>query len=107
MNESVTEGAWRELKEETGWTGTLDRLHSVYTARSKNQVVMHFLAQLDNVDFTLNDESVEIQLFDLDAIPWDKLAFKSNTFALENYLKTLDSTEHQVFIGESDHKDAW
>lgn len=106
MNESVTEGALRELQEETGLTGTLERLHSIYTARSKNQVVMHFLANLDHVDFTLNEESVEIKLFDLDAIPWNKLAFTSNTFALKNYLKTLNGSEQKVFIGESDDKNA-
>lgn len=102
MNETVEEGAAREAKEETGLDVNIERLHSVYTSRRKNQVMMHFLASLDNVDFELNEESVAIELFPLDAIPWEKLAFKSNEFAIKNYLKTLETNETGLFIGESD-----
>ncbi|WP_299456034.1 NUDIX hydrolase [uncultured Microscilla sp.] len=104
LNESVTAGALRELTEETGLSGQIIRLHSVYTARQKNQVMLHFLTRLENIDFSLNEESVAIQLFELNDIPWGKLAFKSNVFALKSYLKTLESPTNEVFISESDDK---
>lgn len=101
LNESVEEGAKREAKEETGLDVALIRLHSVYTSRKKNQVMLHFLATVSDLQYTLNEETTEIKLFHFDHIPWDELAFHSNVFAIENYLKGLKNQEERVYIGSS------
>ncbi|OJJ19059.1 ADP-ribose pyrophosphatase [marine bacterium AO1-C] len=101
MNETVTQGALREAKEETGLDMELVRLHSMYTSRKKNQVMLHFLAKVNDLNYQLNEETVAIQLFDFEAIPWDQLAFHSNTFAIQNYLASLQDSTPKVFIGDS------
>ena len=101
MNETVTQGALREAKEETGLDMELIRLHSMYTSRKKNQVMLHFLAKVKDLNYQLNTETIDIQLFDFDDIPWDQLAFHSNTFAIKNYLDSLQQNTQEMFIGDS------
>ncbi|HAS45114.1 MAG TPA: ADP-ribose pyrophosphatase [Microscillaceae bacterium] len=101
MNETVTQGALREAKEETGLDMELIRLHSIYTSRKKNQVMLHFLAKVKDLDYELNEETVAIELFDFNAIPWDQLAFQSNIFAIQNYLDSLSKNTQSLFIGDS------
>lgn len=105
MNETVEQGALREAKEETGLDLELGCLHSVYTTRKKNQVMLHFMAKVNDLNYQLNDETVEIQLFDFDSIPWDQLAFRSNTFAIQKYLDNLHSNQQEVHMGQSYEED--
>jgi hypothetical protein len=38
-------------------------------------------------DFAAGDESLEVQMFAKDEIPWEYIAFRSGTFALKKYLE--------------------
>lgn len=84
--ETVMQGAAREVWEETRAKVTIDRLHTIYNIHHVNQVYFLFLATLDDVNFSAGDETTEVRLFDIDAIPWEDLAFYSNHFALRRYL---------------------
>ena len=51
-----------------------------------HQVHCVFLAKLKTPHFSAGAETSEAELFDLDAIPFDELAFHSNHFAIRAYL---------------------
>jgi ADP-ribose pyrophosphatase YjhB (NUDIX family) len=98
--ESVEAGALREMLEETGCTGTLVGLHSVFTVLPVDQVHHCFLVELDNFNYTLTPESTEIQLFEEKDIPWTDIAFISNTFALKSYFKDRQLGLRQTHLGQ-------
>ena len=99
LNETLEEGALREVKEETGVDIELDYLHTVYNLPHANQVYMIFLAKMLHNNFIVTPESTEINLFDLDEIPWEEIAFSSNSFALKGYLTDLKVGFNRVHIG--------
>lgn len=99
LNETVQEGAIREVKEETGVEIELDYLHTVYNLPHANQVYVIFLANMLHNRYKQTSESSEVQLFELDSIPWEDIAFSSNTFALQQYIKDLEEGFKNVHIG--------
>lgn len=97
-DETVEEGALREVKEETGLDVELGELFVVYSLTKSNQIYLIFLAQARNTNFSLNEESIEIKFFAKEEIPWDDIAFSSNTFALEKFLES-DGQNFTVSLG--------
>lgn len=97
--ESLTEGAAREAFEETNAKVKIGKLISIYTIPKINQVMLHFIADLESDGFTPTTESEELKLFALDEIPWDDLAFHSNNFALKTYLEALKQLNFDVKMG--------
>lgn len=83
-NERIEDGALREVREETGAEVKIDRLHIVYNLVKAQQVYLIFKAKMQNDYFHLTPESTEIEFFPLDEIPWDELAFSSNSFAIRH-----------------------
>jgi hypothetical protein len=49
-------------------------------------------------DFGAGDESLEVQLFSLSAIPWDKIAFPVVGEALRRYVDDVTRGEFQVHV---------
>ncbi|WP_052594390.1 NUDIX hydrolase [Aureispira sp. CCB-QB1] len=86
-HETVKEGAAREVWEEVRAKVEIERLHTVYNILHVNQVYFLFLAKLTEPIFGAAEETSDVRLFAMDEIPWDDLAFHSNVFALEQYIK--------------------
>lgn len=99
LNETVEQGAIREVKEETGVDVTLTHLHTIYNLPRAQQVYMIFVAEMLHQNFEINEESSEIKLFTLDEIPWSEIAFSSNTFAIERYIVDLKNGFKKVHFG--------
>jgi hypothetical protein len=57
------------------------------------------VADMLHANFMLTPESTEIKLFALDELPWDEIAFSSNTYALKNYIQDLESGFKSVHLG--------
>lgn len=91
--ETAEEGALREVEEETGMMVTIERLHTVFSVVHANQVYLLFKASTSSDKFTLTPESVEIQYFEFDNIPWGEIAFSSNVHALKSYIQNPESSE--------------
>jgi len=98
-NETVEQGAKREVYEETGATVELLKLHTVYNLPHANQVYLIFTAKMLSPEYHLTPESTEIEFFAPDDIPWDEIAFSSNSFAIKKYLENKDIPTKEVFIG--------
>lgn len=110
IGESITQAALRELREETGVEGKI--LDLVDVDSTKN----HFYGDLIFITFEVEpvsgqlkagDDAQEVKFFPVDRIP--KLAFQSNTKAVEKYIRrkkdfwTIVDSFHAVLGEEQDH----
>lgn len=85
-NETAEEGAIRETVEEAGARIELQDLLGVYSLRHIAQVHLVYRARLTDGRIEAGLESLEVRLFDVDDLPWDELAFSTNTWALRDFL---------------------
>lgn len=98
-DETVEAGAVREMVEETGGNIKVLGLHTVYSVLPVNQVHLHFLVALVDLKYHLTDESIEIQLFTEQEIPWREIAFASSRFALKKYFEDRKNGTRQTHLG--------
>ena len=95
-DETIQQGAKREVYEETGAIVELDNLHTVYNLPHANQVYLIFKATITDGHLKTTLESTEIEFYALDEIPWEEIAFSSNSFAIKKYIEHgwEDKTTH-------------
>jgi ADP-ribose pyrophosphatase YjhB (NUDIX family) len=84
-NESVEQGAQRELFEESEAVVKLGALLTVLSVPYISQVHIMYLGTMSEPKFATTPESTEIQLYSESEIPWDELAFRTVKTALEHY----------------------
>ncbi|EME29900.1 pyrophosphatase, MutT/nudix family protein [Galdieria sulphuraria] len=83
MEESSFQGARRETLEETGLKIQKGQLLGVYNLVSAGQVHLIFRSELSELEeFAPNNETLEVELFPWEKIPWDNLAFATTKWAL-------------------------
>ena len=85
--ESAEQGALRETWEEAHARVHIQSILTVYSLPHINQVYLHFLARLTHLDFSPGEESLEVELFEEEKIPWAEMAFSSSSFAIEKYFQ--------------------
>lgn len=93
LHETPDAGARREAWEEARATLEMRGLLAVYSIPRISQVQLIYLADLVNADVFAGEESMEVQLFRWDEIPWDDIAFPSVGWALNHYAALEDSTD--------------
>lgn len=89
--ESTQEGARRETREEAGAEVVIDAPFALVSIAHINQVHFFYRAHLLSPTYSAGAESLEVELFPLQAIPWSKIAFPSVTFCMERYLSDYAS----------------
>lgn len=77
LGETVEEAARREAREEACAEIALDGVLALYSIARIGQVQVLFRASLARPGFAAGPESLEVRLFEWEAIPWDDLAFPS------------------------------
>ncbi|WCL49607.1 NUDIX hydrolase [Leptospira sp. GIMC2001] len=85
--ETVEEGAARETLEEANARIVIKNLQSVYSIPYINQVYLVFNSELLDLDFSAGEESLEVELFNEEDIPWSEIAFSAIKFSLETFLQ--------------------
>lgn len=85
LNESTAEGAARETWEEAQAKVEVGGLLGLYDIPHIGQVYVVYQARMTERVFGAGEESLEVDLFAWDDIPWDELAFPSVRWALEHY----------------------
>ncbi len=98
--ETAEEGAAREVQEEAGIRVAVLSLHTVFSIPKINQVYLHFLAAMPDLNYKAGVESLEVQMFTEANIPWDEIAFSSSTFSLENYFADNKTGQRRVHLGK-------
>lgn len=101
-NETVEEGAQRELFEEAVATVTLGPLLNVLSVPYISQVHMMYLGTMSEPKFAITPESTEIRLFREDEIPWKELAFRTVKTALEHYFECRRKGEFTLLNAKID-----
>ena len=85
--ESVEQGVKREAYEEALVEVDLLYLLGTYSLTRINQVHLIYAAQMTKPEFGPGTESLEVQLFDLENIPWKQLAFPVIKWALKAFIE--------------------
>ena len=93
-DETVEEGAIREVLEETGAKVEIEYLHSVYSVPKTNQIYLIFKAHMLDSYYHITPESTDIAFFPFEEIPWDLIAFSSNTFAIRQLIDSHTDAVH-------------
>ena len=99
--ETVEQGAIREMLEETFCHVQHLTLHTVFNVVYANQVHIHFLAEMVDLNYQTTPESTEIQLFTEGGIPWKDVAFESTKFALRHYFEDRKQGLRQIHMGNT------
>jgi ADP-ribose pyrophosphatase YjhB (NUDIX family) len=84
--ETLEAGAARESQEEALATVQIGSLLAVVNIPEACQVHVFFRARLALPEFGVGEESLETMLVEPKDIPWDDIAFRSTTYALQHYL---------------------
>ena len=85
LNEAAADGAKREAWEEARARLEIDQLLAVYSIPRISQVQLIYRARLITPEVEAGVETLELDLFGWDAIPWDQLAFPSVHWALNDH----------------------
>lgn len=83
--ETTYEGAARETLEEANARVAVDGLYMTVNLPHINQVYMLFRARLLDLDFSPGEESLDVELFTRERIPWKELAFPTVALSLEQF----------------------
>jgi ADP-ribose pyrophosphatase YjhB (NUDIX family) len=94
--ETSADGALRETMEEANARVNIEGLYTLFSLPHISQVYMFFRATLQDLDFYAGEESLEVQLFNEDEIPWDNLAFPVITETLKHYFKDRTNNTFQT-----------
>lgn len=94
--ETSADGALRETMEEANARVNIEGLYTLFSLPRISQVYMFFRATLQDLDFYAGEESLEVQLFNEDEIPWDNLAFPVITETLKHYFKDRTSNTFET-----------
>lgn len=89
--ESVEQGAARESWEEARLNLHALELYQVFSLPHINQVYFFYRAEIRDLDFGPGPESLEVELYHLDDIPWDQLAFPVVDTTLRHYISDREN----------------
>lgn len=103
LGETVAEGAARETEEEAGAQVQMGELYCMFNLPHIGQIYMMYLAKLPEPVFAEHtEESLAVQLFREEDIPWRELAFRTIWRTLHHYFadrKTGQFALHVEDIG--------
>jgi ADP-ribose pyrophosphatase YjhB (NUDIX family) len=93
--ETAMEGAARETLEEANARVEVGELYAMYNLPHIDQVQLLFRARLLDLDFSPGVESLDVQLFEEQDIPWDEIAFRAVRFTLQDYFADRKAGQFQ------------
>jgi len=85
--ETVEQGAIRESWEEARLKLNELSLYQVFSLPHISQVYFFYMAEIAAMDFAPGPESLAVELYSLDAIPWQQLAFPVVHSTLQDYIQ--------------------
>lgn len=98
--ETTIEGAHREAKEEANADILDSSLFCMFSIPHISQVYMMYVGQLKDGKASAGSESLEVDLFTEQNIPWDELAFPVITETLKLYYADKINGERRTHNGE-------
>jgi ADP-ribose pyrophosphatase YjhB (NUDIX family) len=86
IDETPTEGAARETLEETGLIVEPERIVGLYARLEASVVVLVYEARITGGVRATSPETLDVRVFDPEAIPWQEIAFRTTWWALVDWL---------------------
>jgi ADP-ribose pyrophosphatase YjhB (NUDIX family) len=99
-SETTPEAAARETLEEANAQVEIGELYSMYNLPYINQVHLLFRAKLLDLGFSAGVESLDVQLFNEQEIPWDNIAFRPVKFTLQYYFSDRKTGHFKFHTGD-------
>ena len=100
LGETTGQAAMRETLEEANARVELVQLFTVLSVPHVNQVHLFYRARLLDLDFSAGEESLEVDLFGEESIPWDDIAFRTTAITLRHYYDDRRAGAYQTHAGE-------
>ncbi len=97
--ETTEQGAARECREEANAEVIIGNLYTITSIPDINQVHMFFHAELIRPLYSAGPESIDVQLFSEQDIPWDQLAFTAVRKTLRQFFIDRGSGKFPVHSG--------
>ena len=95
--ESLEEAALRESREEANANLEIENIYSVISLPHINQIYVLYRAKLLDLDFYAGSESLDVQLFNEEDIPWDQLAFKTIENTLKHFFEDRKKSDFSIY----------
>jgi len=96
--ETLQGASVRETFEEANAQAVDPKLYSVFSLPHINQVHFFYKCGIEDGIFSAGSETLEAQLFEINNIPWDELAFKTITRCLEQYVEDCQTNSFPMHI---------
>ena len=113
-HETVAQAALRETWEEARARVRLSGLYTMFNLPHISQVYMMYRGELLADDFSPGPESLEVELWGIEDIRWDELAFPTIRETLRLYLKDVQRGEFGLHCADiirpwvlTDSRNAW
>lgn len=90
LGESTEQGAVRETLEEANARIEVTDLIAIYNITRLSQVQIFYRANMLTPDFSAGHETLELDLFRIEDIPWDDLAFPTVHWVLNRAIALKD-----------------
>jgi ADP-ribose pyrophosphatase YjhB (NUDIX family) len=87
--ETLIAAAVREAREECGLDVSIDGLVNIYSYAGRTPIIVVYAGTAVGGTLCVDEECLESGEFDVAAIPWDNLAFRSTHDGLRDYLAGL------------------
>lgn len=105
QNETTQEGAKREAFEEANADIRIGDMLALYNVTHISQVHIMYRAELVTPEFSPGMESLEVDLFAWEDIPWQDLAFPSVIWALNQYKSVMHQSHFAPFTNPHPSED--
>ncbi|PWQ94481.1 NUDIX hydrolase [Leucothrix arctica] len=102
--ETVAEGAARETQEEAHAEVSDLQLYTVTSVPSVSQVHVFMKGDLVDDSYSAGEESLEVELFTEDEIPWDDIAFSAVKSTLKHYFEDRKTGVFPVHTTDIRHR---
>jgi len=99
-NETTPNAAQRETQEEANANVEIISLYAMFDIPHISQVYLMFRARLLDLEFAPGEESLEVDLFTEDQIPWDELAFPVINETLKYYCQDRQRNQFELRHGK-------
>lgn len=94
--ESLLQGAWRETKEETQAEVNMKEILTIFNIPQINQIYVIYRADIEDNSFGPTSESLDVQLFSYDEVPWEELAFPFVPKTINHYYECLKTKKFNL-----------
>lgn len=100
LGETTLEAALRETREEANARVELHGLYMLMNLPHVNQVYLMFRSRLLDLDFSPGIESLEVELYREQDIPWNDIAFTTIRYTLKHFFEDRERGDYPFRAGD-------